>query len=328
MSSPEFPAADLSRPIEPIKIPLVVILGPTAVGKTELAIQLAERFDGEIVSADSRLFYRGMDIGTAKPTSDECLRVPHHLIDVADPDEVWSLAVFQQEANKAIHTIYEQHHLPFMVGGTGQFIRAVIEGWKVPPVKPDPQLRIVLTQLANNVGPYELHSKLAVLDPQAASSIDLTNVRRTIRALEVILSSGMRFSDQKINGHKIYDPLLVGLSRPRAELYQRIDDRISHMIESGFINEVQRLIDMGYSPDLPTLSAIGYAEMVATIQGRITLDEAIVLIKRRTREFVRRQANWFKENDSSIHWFQVSGDTFIQIEKLIGEWLLTRNLSA
>ncbi|OGN91161.1 MAG: tRNA (adenosine(37)-N6)-dimethylallyltransferase MiaA [Chloroflexi bacterium RBG_13_48_10] len=303
-------------------MPLVVILGPTAAGKTELAIQLAERFDGEIVSADSRLFYRGMDIGTAKPTIEERMRVPHHLIDVADPDETWSLAVFQQEANKVIHDIYEDHHQPFMVGGTGQFVRSVIEGWKVPSVKPDSRMREVLTELSHKVGPIELHAKLAILDTQAANSIDPTNIRRTIRALEVILSTGKRFSDQKMSGFRLYKPLIVGLTRPRVELYQRIDDRITFMIENGFIDEVQRLLDMGYSPDLPTMSAIGYAEIVATIQAKITLDEAIVLIKRRTRKFVRRQANWFKENDPAIHWYQVNAGTLDEVGKLISAWLI------
>ena len=245
MSSLDSHAGEPSKIHEPFKIPLVVILGPTAAGKTELAIQLAERFDGEIVSADSRLFYRGMDIGTAKPTIEERMRVPHHLIDVANPDETWSLAVFQQEANKVIHKIYEDQHLPFMVGGTGQFVRSVIEGWKVPSVKPDPRLREVLTELSNKVGPIELHSKLALLDPQAATTIDPTNIRRTIRALEVILSTGKRFSDQKMSGYRLYEPLIVGLTRPRVELYQRIDDRITFMIENGFIDEVQRLLDMG-----------------------------------------------------------------------------------
>ncbi len=308
-----------------MKIPLVVILGPTAVGKTEIAIRLAERFKGEIVSADSRLFYRGMDIGTAKPTKQERSLVPHYLIDVADPDEIWSLALFQLEAKKAIYRIYDNHHLPFLVGGTGQFVRSIIEGWRIPSVEPNPRLREMLTQLSNRVGPAELHSKLLALDPQAANSIDPTNVRRTVRALEVILTTGKRFSDQKSRGYRLYDPLLLGLTLPRVELYQRIDDRITKMINSGFIDEVQRLLDMGYSPDLPTLSAIGYGEMVAYIQGKITIEEAIMSMKRRTRNYARRQANWFKENDPDIHWFQMTEDMVGEIEKLIGDWLTTVN---
>ncbi len=321
MSSLDLPGGEQTREIEVVKIPLVVVLGPTAVGKTEIAIQLAEKLDGEIVSADSRLFYRGMDIGTAKPTVQERTRIPHHLIDLADPDELRSLALFQLEANKAIHSIDMRHHLPILVGGTGQFVRSVIEGWKVPAVAPDSHLRKVLTDWSKLVGPAVLHSKLAILDLVAANSIDPTNVRRTIRALEVILSTGRRFSDQREKGHQLYQPLQLGLFRPRAELYQRIDNRIIKMFANGFIEEVQRLLDRGYSPDLPTLSAIGYAEVIAYLQGKITLDEAIMLIKHRTRIYVRRQANWFKADDPDIHWFQANNRTVEEMKKLVDDWL-------
>ena len=304
-------------------IPLVVILGPTAVGKSEIAIQLAERFNGEIVSADSRLFYRGMDIGTAKPTTEDRQRVIHHLIDVANPDQIWSLGIFHREANQAIQQIIKQGHLPFLVGGTGQFVRSIIEGWSIPAVKPNTELRYVLTQWADRISPVELHKKLALLDPKAAASIDPSNTRRTIRALEVILSTGKRFSEQKKRGHILYNPLLLGLSCPRDELYRRIDDRISRMINSGFVEEVQRLLDLGYSPELPTLSAIGYGEVVAYIQGKISLDDAIITIKRRTRIFVRRQANWFKESDSQIHWFQKDKSTLTDLGDVIDKWLLS-----
>jgi len=330
MSSAEKPVQASNQEDQILKIPLVVILGPTAVGKTEIAIQLAERFTGEIVSADSRLFYRGMDIGTAKPTMRERSLVPHHLIDMADPDKIWGLALFQLEANKAIHRIYENHHLPFLVGGTGQYVRSIIEGWKIPAVEPNPRLREALNHWSNRVGPIALHSKLAALDPQAANSIDPTNVRRTVRALEVILTTGKRFSDQKSSGYQLYDRLLVGLTLSRGELYHRIDERITQMINSGLIDEVRRLLDLGYSPDLPTLSAIGYGEIVAYIQGKNSLEEAILSMKRRTRTFVRRQANWFKENDPDIHWFQMSEGPVGEIEKLIRNWLtdikINRNL--
>ena len=305
------------------KIPLVVIIGPTAVGKTEIALELADNFEGEIVSADSRLFYRGMNIGTAKPTSQERLRVPHHLIDVAEPDETWSLALFQAEANRVIQKIYGRHHLPFLVGGTGQFVRAIIEGWKIPPAQPNTRLRTLLNHWGEQVGADELHTKLFTLDPEAANSIDPSNVRRTVRALEVILTTGKRYSEQRTSGHKFYQPLQLGLNRPRAELYQRIDDRIRKMLDAGFIDEVQRILDAGYSPELPTLSAIGYGEVVAYLQGKISLDEAIVMMKRRTREFVRRQANWFKENDPEIHWFRVGEDTVHEMGNLITDWLIS-----
>src|SRR5574342_266739 len=219
------------------KPPLVLVVGPTAVGKTELAIQLAERLNGEIVSADSRLFYRGMDIGTAKPTAEECARVPHHLIDVADPDEIWSLAVYQQQASKIIADIHAHGKLPFLVGGTGQYVRAVTEGWTPPQVKPDKRLRDELERLAlskvegmkDEKGADWLHARLRQLDPLAAEKINGRNVRRTIRALEVILTTGRRFSEQRRQSNSPYNLLTIGLKRPRAELYQRVDERIEAM---------------------------------------------------------------------------------------------------
>jgi tRNA dimethylallyltransferase len=176
-----------------VRSPLVVIAGPTAVGKTEIALRLAERLGGEIVSADSRLFYRGMDIGTAKPSREEIQRVPHHLIDVALPDERWSLAVFQQAAQQAVAEIHARDRLPLLVGGTGQFVWAVIQGWDIPAQVPDTRLREALERWAAQLGPYGLHQRLFVLDPDAAAFIDPPNVRRTIRALEVIFRTGTAF---------------------------------------------------------------------------------------------------------------------------------------
>ncbi len=312
---------NLTRKAETPDIPLVVILGPTGVGKTELALELAARFHGEIVSADSRLFYRRMDIGTAKPSAQERMKVVHHLIDVADPDQTWSLAIFQKEASQALQDIYAKHHLPFLVGGTGQFVRSIREGWIIPPSQPNPHLRAVLEQWAKQLSKETLHAKLAMLDPVAAKSIDPSNVRRTVRALEVILSTGKRFSEQRLKGQRLYKPLLLGLKRPRSELYQRIDERIHKMLEAGFIDEVRGLLAAGYFPTLPTMSAIGYREMAEYLQGKISLEEAIVIMKRRTREFVRRQANWFKEEDPDIRWFTVKEDTFHSLEELIKQWI-------
>ncbi len=302
-------------------IPLVVIVGPTAVGKTEIAIQLAERLDGEIVSADSRLFYRGMDIGTAKPTTDEYNRVPHHMIDVAEPDEEWNLAVFQRAAQTAITEIHSRGHLPFLVGGTGQYIYALVEGWQIPESKPDTELRSILENWAELIGPEGLHERLSVLDPNAASRIDYRNLRRSIRALEVILRTGRRFSDQAKRGRSPYRTLLVGLSRPRSELYARIDARIESMLAEGFEDEVKVLLQKGYDPDLPNFSAIGYRQMIAYVKGEISLEEAIILMKRNTRQFVRRQGNWFKEPDPKIHWFNVGSESVKDVEALIRSWL-------
>ena len=301
--------------------PLVVILGPTAVGKTEVAIHLAQRLDGEIVSADSRLFYRHMDIGTAKPTLAERALVPHHLIDVAEPDEIWSLAVFQEQARGAIQGIHARQRLPFLVGGTGQYIRAVTQGWQPPVVAPDARLRQALERWAEQVGADGLHQRLAALDPQAAQTIDPRNLRRTLRALEVILTSGRRFSDQRTSAPCPYRLIQIGLICPRSELYDRIDRRVQAMIEAGLVEEVRALLKMGYSPDLPTLSAIGYGEIIAHLQGRLRLEEAIAQIQRATRVFVRRQANWFKAGDPQIRWFQAGPGSVDVLEAALRAWL-------
>ena len=290
------------------KLPLLVLIGPTAVGKTELSLQLAERLNGEIVSADSRYFYRGMDIGTAKPSAAEMARVRHHRVDVADPDQTWSLAVFQQAARQAIADIHARGKLPLLVGGTGQYVRAVTEGWTPPEVAPDARLRQVLEQMAlerGNDGIYWLHAKLTMLDPQAAAKIDARNLRRTVRALEVILSTGQLFSRQTGRGESDYELLTIGLNRPREELYQRIDQRIDLMFQNGFLEEVARLAEKGYGPDLPSMSAIGYREAGAVLRGEISLEEAIVQMRRLTRMYVRRQANWFKLSDPQIKWFEL-----------------------
>ena len=300
-----------------IKPPLILIVGPTAVGKTEIAIQLAERLNGEIVSADSRLFYRGMDIGTAKPSREEQARVPHHLIDIANPDEILSLAVFQRKAHEVIADIHTRKKLPLLVGGTGQYIRAVTEGWTPPEVKPDELLRDELIKQKDENGIYWLHEKLRSLDPIAAEKIDARNFRRTIRALEVIMTTGRKFSEQRGQSESPYQLIAIGLTRPRAELYERVDKRIDMMFANGFLEEVKSLLERDYSPTLPTLSAIGYRECVEVLEGKIKVDEAKQLIRRVTRVFVRRQANWFKESDPSITWFKIEEGVVDEIEKSI-----------
>jgi tRNA dimethylallyltransferase len=299
------------------KFPLIVIVGPTAVGKTVISIELAKRLDGEIVSADSRLLYRGMDIGTAKPTNEEMDDVPHHLIDVADPDENWSLAIYQREAYKMIDDINERGKLPFLVGGTGQYIRSIIEGWLIPPQRPDYDLRHTLNQWAQEIGAEALYERLERLDPEAAEKIDYRNLRRTVRALEVIFKTGERFSDLRRRQECLYHPVILGITRPREELYERVDQRIEQMLGEGFIDEVRQLLAKGYSPDLPTMSAIGYREIVQYLQGDTTLEEAISQIKRNTRNFIRRQANWFKPDTPYINWFTASENLVDKMEKTI-----------
>lgn len=285
---------------------LIVIVGPTAVGKTSISIELAKRLNGEIVSADSRLLYRGMDIGTAKPTKEETDGVPHYLIDVADPDERWNLAIYQREAYKRIDDILERGKLPFLVGGTGQYIRSIIEGWNIPPQRPDFDLRDALTQWAEEIGAEGLYERLKAIDAEAAEKIDYRNLRRTVRALEVIFKTGERFSDLRDKQECPYDPIVLGIERSREELYERVDQRIDNMLSDGLVDEVRNLLEEGYSPKLSTMSAIGYGEIIQYLKGEITFEEAVTLIKRNTRTFVRRQANWFKPEDPRIKWFQAS----------------------
>ena len=299
------------------KLPLIVIVGPTAVGKTSVSIQLAQRMNGEIVSADSRLLYRGMDIGTAKPNKAEMDDVPHHLIDVADPDQIWNLAIFQQRAYRVIDDIHTRGKLPFLVGGTGQYIRSIIEGWRIPAQKPDTDLRETLILWGEEVGAEGLHQRLSYLDPVAAINIDYRNVRRTVRALEVIFKTGERFSDLRRKQTCLYHPIILGIERPREELYERVDQRIDQMLDEGFVEEVEDLLEVGFSADLPTMSAIGYGEIIQYLQGKITFVEAVTFIKRNTRIFVRRQANWFKPDDVRIHWFVEPGTLVEDMEKWI-----------
>lgn len=296
---------------------LIVIVGPTAVGKTTASIELARRLNGEIISADSRLFYRGLDIGTAKPTQEQMHKVTHHLIDVTDLDHIWSLAVFQKHVKRLIPEISKLGKLPIMVGGTGQYVRAIIEEWIIPAQKPDLNLRSAIERWVEDIGEEGLHKRLSVVDPIAAETIDYRNARRTIRALEVVFKSGRKFSVQRIKKSSPFNVIMAGINRPREELYARVDERIEKMIADGFIEEVKGLIDGGYEKQLKGISTIGYVEIAEFIKGEIALEEAIRLIKRKTRIFIRGQSNWFKLTDPRIKWFDANDQLIGQIELYI-----------
>lgn len=282
------------------------IVGPTGVGKTNLSLEVAEVLNAEIISADSRYLYRGMDIGTAKPTPEELEKITHHLIDVAEINSPWSMSLFMTRALQAIKEIQKREKLPLIVGGTGQYIRALIEGWEIPAQPNDPTLREYIIKWSEELGGDELHHRLSLIDPEAAEKIDPHNVRRTVRALEVILHTGEKFSAQRTRGPIEFQYKIAGLMLPREILYQRIDERISKMITNGFIKEVEKLLAVGYSLSDPPLSAIGYPEIVCFLKGDCSLEESMMEIKKRTRQFVRRQANWFKPTDERITWFNVS----------------------
>jgi len=279
---------------------LIVVVGPTAVGKTALAIELARRFDGEIVSADSRQIYRGMDIGTAKPTREEQSLARHHLIDIVAPDEPYTLANYQADAYAAIDDILTRGRRPFLVGGTGLYVRAVIEGLRIPRVPPKRELR---TQLEAEDGAV-LYERLRALDPDAAARIDPHNIRRTIRALEVCLTTRQRFSELGRAAPPPYRIAQIGLTLSRPELYARIDVRVDRMMAQGLVAEVESLVAQGYSWNLPSMSGLGYREMGEYLRGEVALNEAVVNIKRHTRGFVRRQYAWFRLKDERIGWFE------------------------
>ncbi len=283
---------------------LVILVGPTASGKTSTAIAIAKELGAEIISADSRYFYQELEIGTAKPTLEEMGSIPHYLIDVTSLNEEWNLAIFQERVKEIIQDINSRGKIPILVGGTGQYIRAVTEGWKIPRQIPDKKIRDAIINWANQIGSEQLHKRLAVVDPEAAKNIDHRNMRRTIRALEVIFLTGSRFSEQRKKLPVSYDLLTLGIAMPRSELYARIDARIDQMILDGFIEEVKHLLSQGFRAQLLKIGPIGYQEITRFLDGEITLEDAILLIRRKTRLFVRRQANWFKPDDPEIKWFQ------------------------
>jgi len=295
---------------------LIAIVGPTAVGKSALAIHLAQVFGGEIVSADSRQVYRYMDIGTAKPSPEERALAPHHLIDVVDPDQDFTIAIYQEMAMRAIEDIQRRGRLALLVGGSGLYVRAVIGGLRIPQVAPDAELRRNLEDKAAREGYMVLYEELERRDPAAAERIDPRNVRRVIRALEVFRTTGFPFS--QLQGFSpSFRTLLIGLTTAREDLYRRIDSRADRMIERGLVEEVQGLLQRGYSLDLSAMSGLGYKQIGQYLQGEMSLDEAVQRIKYETHRFARHQYAWFRLKDEAIHWFDVRGRVEDTVQGLI-----------
>jgi tRNA dimethylallyltransferase len=297
---------------------LVAIVGPTAVGKSALAIRLAQAFDGEIVSADSRQVYRCMDIGTAKPSPEERALVPHHLIDIVDPDQDFTLALYQDMASSAIEDIQRRGRLALLVGGSGLYVKSIVEGLSIPPVAPDAELRRSLEQKAIREGHTSLHNELKAIDPMAAAGIDPRNVRRVIRAMEVYHVTGNQFSSQR-QSTPSFDSLMVGLTTARDDLYGKIDSRVDSMIERGLVGEVAGLLERGYSLDLPAMSGMGYKQIGQYINSEMGLEEAVQRIKYDTHRFARHQYAWFRPGDESINWFDVKDEAsnYDNIQQLI-----------
>lgn len=295
-----------------IKPKLIILLGPTASGKTGLAIQLAQALNTEIISADSRYLYKELNIGTAKPTQDELAQVRHHLINCAILDQPWSIGEYKTEAEKLIQRLNDEGKIPILSGGTGQYIRAIRQNWQIPELEADDCMRTVIEGIGKEIGFEKLHDNLRVIDPEAASFIDFRNHRRTVRALEVIFKTGVRFSQIRSKETSPYDSLIIGLEWERKELYERIDSRIEQMLQEGFIEEVRQLIENGYKDALLKMGVIGYGELIAFLEGHTSLEEALVLIKRNTRKYVRRQVNWFKPTDPEIHWLKAQDPAILK----------------
>jgi tRNA dimethylallyltransferase len=293
--------------------PLLAIVGPTGVGKSQLALRLAQALNGEIVSADSRQVYRYMDIATAKPGKEELSLVTHHLIDIVNPDEDFSLAQYQQLAYRAIEDIQQRHKLAILVGGSGLYVWAVLDSWRIPKVAPDPEFRHSLEEKVARVGKDELYQELAKVDPVAAQRIDPSNMRRMIRALEVYRGTEIPFSQLQLKTKPLFNTLIIGLTTDRAELYQRIDLRVDEMIKRGLVDEVKGLVDRGYSFNLPAMSGIGYKQVGMYLRDELTLPAAIQQIKFETHRLVRHQYSWFRLKDDRIKWFDIQDNVDSQI---------------
>lgn len=301
--------------------PLLILLGPTGVGKTELAIELALRLNGEIVGADSRQIYRYMDIGTAKPTPEQRSLVPHHLIDFVAPDSSLSLAEYQDLAYRCIDDAHAKGKLPLLVGGTGQYITAVEEGWSIPRVAPDQELRAELEAFAAAHSAGALHEKLRQADPLAAERIHPNNTRRVIRALEVYRLTGQAISELQEKKPPPYRILRLGLRLDRAILYPRVDARLDSMIEAGFVREVGNLLDLGFDRDLPAMSGLGYLEIAEHLLDGAPLEAAIERGKFSTHNFIRRQDVWFRGHDNGILWHNVEEIDADFLAKTVTDWI-------
>lgn len=285
---------------------LLVIIGPTAVGKTKLSIELAKQYNGEIISGDSMQIYRGMDIGTAKITKDEMEGIPHHLIDIKEPDENFSVAEFQTLVRAMIEEIAKKGKLPIIAGGTGLYIQSVIYDYQFSDVSGDEQFRLQLEERAKEIGNEALYKELIEVDPESASQIHPNNVRRVIRALEIYhLTGKTRHEFQKSQEPDLlYDTALVGLTMERDKLYDRINSRVNLMVEQGLLEEVKRLYHQGIR-DCQSIQAIGYKEIYEYLDGKVSYEDAIEALKQNSRRYAKRQLTWFR-NKMDVKWFDMT----------------------
>lgn len=301
--------------------PLVAIVGATATGKSALAIEIARRFDGEVVNADAYSLYRGMDIGTAKVSLAGRRHVPHHLIDVTKPDKPLSLRRYLDLATEVLEDIWSRSKLAVLAGGSGQYVWALLEGWQVPRVAPDARLRAELEAVAAAKGTEALVARLAEIDPEAANRLDPQNSRRLIRAIEVVTASGQPLAACRIRKPLDAELLIIGLNRSREEHYAALDLRVQAQFDNGLLQEVAALRQQGYGSSAPVRSAIAYKELSAHLDGEYSLEEALKRSQHATHRLVRRQAAWFREDDPRIHWLPAGGECADEALLLAGAWL-------
>lgn len=298
---------------------IIVLVGPTAVGKTYTSVELAKKFNTEIISADSMQIYKYMDIGTAKVTEDEKQGIPHHMIDIIYPDENYSVLEFKNDAEILIDKLLMDNKTPVIVGGSGLYVNSLIYDLHFGKVKSDLKIRDYYTSMYNEHGEDYLYNKLIEVDPESADKIHKNNVKRVIRALEVHDITGKKFSQMNTDIRKKsdkYEPILIGLSMDRKILYERINERVDNMINDGLIDEVKGLLNKGYNKNLVSMQGIGYKEIVDYLEGHIELEESINILKRNTRRFAKRQFTWFL-NDENVKWFNIS--TVKEIDKSVQE---------
>lgn len=285
---------------------LLVLIGPTSVGKTKLSIELAKKYNGEIISGDSMQIYKGMDIGTAKIAPDEMEGIPHHLLDIRNPDESFSVAEFQDIVRKKISDIHSRGKLPMLVGGTGLYIQSVIYDYQFSDAFSDEAFRSSLEEKALEKGNEYIHDKLRQVDPESAERIHPNNLRRVIRAIEVFKFTGKTMSEYQEEQEKelLYNVALIGLTMDREQLYERINLRVDLMMNAGLLSEVKRLYDQGIR-DVQSIQAIGYKEIYEYLDGKIKLQEAVEKLKQNSRRYAKRQLTWFR-NKMDVKWFDMT----------------------
>jgi tRNA dimethylallyltransferase len=294
---------------------IVALVGPTAVGKTELSLQLAQDLDGEIISADSMQIYKGMDIGTAKASTQERELIPHHMLDIIEPEEEFSVADYQEQVDQLIPEIVERNNLPMLVGGTGLYVKSLIEGFIFPDMETDWDLRDRLEEEAEEHGTEYVHDKLKEIDPKLADKLHPNDLRRVIRGIEVYrktCKTSTHFKEKAKERPPRYQAVKIGLTRDREKLYERINQRVDLMMEEGLFEEVKELYESGCDLELKSMQALGYKQLINHFEGEYDLEEAIRLIKRDTRHFAKRQLNWFSRDDEII-WFDVGEYDFEEL---------------